>query len=226
MGMLELLQQSRLDAQQRHFARIAYESANGLLRVLNDVLEFSRMEAGRLTLENAPFDTRQPVRDVAALFTETARAKGVELRTWIADDVPAEVLGDAGRFRQVLTNLVANALKFTSGGYVEIRLQCVPHMPPDISACRLRFEVTDTGIGLSDAEQQRLFVPFSQADTSTTRRFGGSGLGLAICKHLIEMMEGAIGVHSAPGQGSVFWFEVTLQVARLSEPVAAGAPAH
>ncbi len=226
MGMLELLQQSRLDAQQKHFARVAYESANGLLRVLNDVLEFSRMEAGRLTLENAPFDPRQPVHDVAALFTETARAKGVELRAQISDDVPGEVLGDAGRFRQVLTNLVANALKFTSSGRIEIRLQCVPHEPPDIGTCRLRFEVADTGIGLSDVEQQRLFTPFTQADTSTTRRYGGTGLGLAICKHLIELMEGSIGVHSALGKGSVFWFEVTLQASRSSAPATLGALAH
>ncbi len=211
MGMLELLQRSRLEPEQEKFARVAYDSAAGLLRVLNDVLDFSRMEAGRLTLDNAPFDPRTPLSDVAALFGEAARAKGVELRLQIADDVPQAVIGDAGRLRQVLTNLVSNALKFTSSGAIDARLSRVPHDPPDIAACRLRFEVSDTGIGLSEEEQQRVFAPFTQADASTTRRYGGTGLGLAICKHLVELMDGAIGVHSARARGSTFWFELTLQ---------------
>ncbi len=218
MGMLELLQRSPLDAEQKQFAKVAYDSAAGLLRVLNDVLDFSRMEAGRLTLESAPFDPRAPVRDVAALFGESARAKGLTLDVQIADDVPDAVLGDAGRVRQVLANLLSNALKFTARGSVNVGLARVPHEPPDIALCRLRFEVGDTGIGLSAEEQKRLFEPFTQADASTTRRFGGAGLGLAICKHLVELMDGAIGVDSARGRGATFWFELTLQNA--------GAPAR
>jgi signal transduction histidine kinase len=220
MGMLELLQRSRLEPDQKNFARVAYDSAAGLLRVLNDVLDFSRMEAGRLTFDNAPFDPRTPLSDVAALFGEAARAKGIELRLQVADDVPQAVIGDAGRLRQVLTNLVSNALKFTSSGAIEARLARVPHDPPDIAACRLRFEVSDTGIGLSDEEQRRVFAPFTQADASTTRRYGGTGLGLAICKHLVELMDGAIGVHSARERGSTFWFEVTLQDATERRVVA------
>lgn len=231
MGMLELLQRSRLDAQQQRFAKVAYDSAAGLLQVLNDVLDFSRMEAGGMTLENAPCNPREPVREVAALYGESARAKGLELRVQIGHDVPEAVLGDAGRLRQVLTNLVSNALKFTATGAIDVRLLRVPHDPPDAGACRLRFEVGDTGIGLSDDEQRRVFAPFAQADASTTRRFGGTGLGLAICQHLVKLMEGSIGVHSAPGQGATFWFEVTLQnagtreqqaSARVARPAPAG----
>ncbi len=211
MGNLELLQRSGLDPQQRQCAQIAYKSAAGLLRVLNDMLDFSRMESGRLTLERAPFDPRSPLREVIELFGEAARAKGVDLRLQIAADVPNAVLGDSGRLRQVLSNLIDNAVKFTSAGHIEARMVRVAHSPPDIGLCRLRVEVIDTGIGIGAEEQQQLFVPFSQADASTTRRFGGSGLGLAICKHLVELMDGAIGVSSTPGAGSMFWFEVTLQ---------------
>jgi signal transduction histidine kinase len=213
MGTLELLQRSSLAPEQRRFAQTAYDSAAALLRVLNDILDFSRMEAGRLTLELAPFDPRAPLREVTSLFNESARAKGVELKLDIADDVPVEVLGDAGRMRQIVMNLVSNALKFTSAGRVEVRLLHVQSDPPDIGLCRLRIEVSDTGIGMSNDEQTRLFVPFSQGDASTTRRFGGSGLGLAICRHLVDLMEGKIGVSSAPGRGSTFWFEVALKVA-------------
>jgi len=211
MGTLELLRRCALATEQQHLAQTAYDSAAALLRVLNDVLDFSRMEAGRLTLELAPFDPRAPLRDVHALFGEMARAKGIELRLQTAADVPATVLGDAARMQQVVMNLVNNAIKFTAAGHVEARLLRVPHSPPDIGLCRLRVEVRDTGIGMNDDERTRLFAPFSQADASTTRRFGGSGLGLAICKHLVDLMDGAVGVHSAPGQGSMFWFEVTLQ---------------
>lgn len=211
MGNLELLQRSDLDDEQRQRAQIAYQSAARLLRVLNDALDYSRMEAGRLTLERAPFDPRSLAREVTALFAETARAKGVELALQVADDLPGNVLGDAERVRQILLNLVDNAVKFTSVGRIEVRMFPVPHSPPDVGLCRLRIEVIDSGIGIGAEEQQRLFAPFAQADASTTRRFGGSGLGLAICKHLVELMDGAIGVRSAPSEGSAFWVEVTLQ---------------
>ena len=220
----ELLQRSRLNPDQKRFAQVASESAAALLQVLNDVLDFSRMEAGRMALESAPFDPRAPLREAAALFNEAARAKDIELRVQIAADVPAAVLGDAGRLRQVLMNLISNAVKFTSGGAIDARMQRVPHNPPDSGSCRLRFEVSDSGIGLNEDEQRRLFAPFSQADASTTRRFGGSGLGLAICKHLAELMGGAIGVYSAPGAGATFWFEVTLQNA-AEQPAHAPLPA-
>jgi signal transduction histidine kinase len=225
MSVLELLQQSRLDQEQKQLAHIAREAAAGLLRVLDDVLDLARMEAGRLTLERAPFDPRAPLREAHALFSEAARAKGVDLRLRIADGVPPGVLGDPGRLRQLLINLISNALKFTEHGSIEATLARVPHSPPDIGACRLRFEVTDTGIGIGDEEQPRLFAPFVQADASTTRRYGGTGLGLAICKHLAELMDGAIGVHSVPGQGSMFWFEVTLQTAGRIESAVVTAPA-
>jgi len=218
MGTLELLRNSRLDHEQTQLAQTAYDSAAALLSVLNDVLDYSRIEAGRLTLESAPLDPRAPLREVTTLFAESARAKGIELRSQVVDDVPNALLGDAIRLRQVMSNLVSNALKFTSAGHVEVRMQRVPQSPPDVSVCRLRIEVSDTGIGIDGDAQKRLFVPFSQADASISRRFSGSGLGLAICKHLVDLMNGAIGVRSTPGRGSMFWVEVTLPNAAAAAP--------
>jgi signal transduction histidine kinase len=206
MSVLELLQQSRLDQEQKQLAHIAREAAAGLLRVLDDVLDLARMEAGRLTLERAPFDPRAPLREAHALFSEAARAKGVDLRLRIADGVPPGVLGDPGRLRQLLINLISNALKFTEHGSIEATLARVPHSPPDIGACRLRFEVTDTGIGIP-AAQADVFNRFYRGQPrGTAAGQGGAGLGLAITQRILELHGSQMAVQRAPGEGSTFSF--------------------
>ena len=216
LGMSELLLDGPLDSRQRHFARTIRSSGEALLAIINDVLDFSKIEAGRFELDRVMFAPRQMVEDTAELLSERAQAKGLELIVHLEANLPERVMGDAGRLRQMLTNLIGNAIKFTSTGEVLVKAA-----PIDGNAGVLRFEVRDTGIGLTGEQQRRLFKSFSQADGSTTRRFGGTGLGLAITKQLAELMGGAVGVRSRIGHGSTFWFDVRL------EPVigAAGAPA-
>ena len=212
LGMAEILLSSDLSVQQRRFARTVWESAEDLLSTINDILDFSRAEAGKLELESAPFSPRACAERVAELMGGRAQLKGLELVNEVGSGVPDHVLGDGKRLRQILTNLVGNAVKFTEHGEVIVR-QCLVREHDGIGT--LRFEVIDSGIGIPDAHQRRIFDGFTQADSSTTRKFGGTGLGLTISKHLAEMMGGTIGVTSRPGTGSNFWFTVKV---KLSEP--------
>ncbi len=209
LGMLDLLLDTPLNREQREFARTAHNSGAALLSVLNDILDYSKIEAGKLELECIPFDLGAVVHEVVELLAEAARRKGLEIATLMPAEVPSLVRGDPGRFRQVLTNLVSNAVKFTNEGSVTIR---VGLENLDGGMATVRFAVTDTGIGIPLEAQPRLFQSFTQADGSTTRRFGGTGLGLAISRSLVGLMGGEIGFDSTPGIGSTFWFTVRLEV--------------
>ena len=211
VGMLELLTETSLGPQQQRMAQAATRSSEALLGVINNILDLSKIEANRLELEALPFDITRLTEDVIAMLADSASRKHIELACRIAPSVPMAVIGDPNRVRQVLLNLVANAVKFTERGEVEVCLERLPHEPADVA--RLRFSVRDTGIGLSPDETDRLFQPFSQADMSTSRRFGGTGLGLAISQQLVELMAGSLEVESKPDVGSTFSFEVSLPIA-------------
>jgi len=208
LGAAELLAAFELEPQQRELIDIIVSSSRGLMRILNDILDLSKLEASAIELEASSFELRDVCQDVTKLFTPVARSKGIELVLDVDPAVPEWVIGDAARLGQVLTNLVGNALKFTSRGGVTIRVRT--------GGGRLRFEVLDTGVGIGPEQKERLFQPFTQADASVTRRFGGTGLGLAICRRLVDRMGGELGVDSEPGVGSSFWFELELP---LGEPV-------
>ncbi len=208
LGMSELLLDSKLDTRQRHVARTIRSSGEALLSIINDVLDFSKIEAGRLELDCSTFTLHRLVEDTADLLSERAQAKGLELLVQIDPRLPQQLVGDAGRLRQMLTNLIGNAIKFTASGEVRVHVE-----PAEGAPGRVRFEISDTGIGLSQDQQRRLFTAFTQADGSTTKRYGGTGLGLAITKQLAELMDGTVAVHSRPGRGSTFSFEVGLEPA-------------
>jgi len=203
LGMVQLLQDSGLNDTQSDYAETIHSSGRALLSVLNDILDFSKLEAGRMDLEAAPFDPAAVVGAVATLMSGRAAEKGLRFTVDLADGLPTEVTGDAARLRQVLLNLVSNALKFTERGGVSIRVDMAA---PDL----LRFAVADTGIGVAPEARPRLFNHFAQADTSISRRFGGTGLGLAISKKIVLLMGGDIGVDSGLGEGSTFWFTMPL----------------
>ncbi len=205
IGMTSLLYDTSLDNEQRHFVERIRESADALLSIINDILDFSKIEAGKIQIEPVDFDLAAALESVTDLFREAARAKALELNCHVAVDVPTSLHADALRLRQVLINLVGNAIKFTDKGEVELRVNCLTQSQNEAT---LRFEVRDTGIGISAAAQAHLFNAFTQADGSTARRFGGTGLGLTISKELVQAWGGEIGVDSHPGSGSIFWFTV------------------
>ncbi|MEA2177623.1 MAG: two-component system, sensor histidine kinase and response regulator, partial [Solirubrobacteraceae bacterium] len=209
IGMLELLRDTGLTAEQAEYARTAESSGDALLGVINDILDFSKIEAGRLELDEYDFDLYQLVEDTSDMLAAQAHGKGLELTYEIDDRTPPAVRGDAGRLRQVLTNLMSNAVKFTTEGQVVLRVGLEERPGPGVT---VRFDVSDTGIGIEPEGIEALFEPFSQADASTTRRFGGTGLGLAIARQLVAMMDGELGAESAPGTGSTFWFTARLGV--------------
>ncbi|MES2355272.1 MAG: response regulator [Pseudomonadota bacterium] len=215
LGMSELLLDTELTDQQRRFVETVHSSGEALLSIINDILDFSKIEAGKLELEKISFDFHRVVEDVAELVAERAHKKDIELICRIDEVIPNNLCGDPGRLRQILTNLVGNAIKFTERGEViiDVRMQEMSSSDKSgisLQTCTVRFGVTDSGIGMTHEQQQRLFQAFSQADSSTTRRFGGTGLGLAISKQLAEMMGGEIGVTSESGKGSTFWFTAKL----------------
>jgi signal transduction histidine kinase len=207
MGMNELLLDTSMTPEQRDYAETVQRSSEALLTIINDILDFSKIESGRLTLESVDFDLRTMIKEVLDLFIEPADCKGLELRCLLHAEVPTALRGDPGRLRQILVNLIGNALKFTAQGEVMIQ---VIRSEDTADRTLIEFAVIDTGIGVALEVQPRLFQPFSQADTSTTRKFGGTGLGLAICKQLVEQMGGRIGIESAPGHGSTVRFTVWL----------------
>jgi two-component system, sensor histidine kinase and response regulator len=206
IGLTGLLLDTSLTEGQRQYADGVRASGEALLGIINDILDFSKIEAGKLELEMVDFELAQALEEVAILAAEPARARGLELVTYCLPDVSKVVRGDVGRLRQILLNLVSNAVKFTTDGEVVVRASLLSQVSPD--QVMVHLEVTDTGIGIDPETTERLFEPFSQADASTTRRYGGTGLGLAICRRLAEAMGGTIGVRSQLGQGSTFWLDL------------------
>jgi two-component system, sensor histidine kinase and response regulator len=206
IGMVDLALGTNLNSEQRDFLETARESADALLSLLNDILDFAKIEAGKLDLDQVDFDLPSTVESVAVSMAQRAEIKGLEMACLIYHDVPSRLRGDPGRLRQVLVNLVGNAIKFTQHGEVVIRVALESETDSD---AKLRFTVTDTGIGIPKERQTAVFERFTQVDGSTTRKFGGTGLGLTISKQLVEMMNGSIGVESEIGRGSTFWFTAT-----------------
>ena len=218
-GMLELLAGTELDQRQARFVDVAGNSAHALLSVINDILDVSKIEAGKLELEETAFALPELIADVIDMFAQQAAAKGLELASLVPASTPARVVGDPERLRQVLVNLLGNAIKFTERGAVTLRCRT---SALERDRVRFRIEVEDSGPGLLENERERLFEPFTQGDSSTTRKHGGTGLGLTITRQLVELMGGDIGVDSRPGQGATFHVELTLP---LAEPPASSAAA-
>jgi signal transduction histidine kinase/CheY-like chemotaxis protein len=207
VGMVDLLMGTELTEKQRRFTETIQHSADGLLVIINDILDLSKLESGRIELEQCDFGVRSLVEEVALLFAAAAHAKGLELVCSIPPDLDAVCKGDPNRLRQILINLLGNAIKFTSRGEVVLEVSVSPESS---DMYRARFEVRDTGIGIPKELRARVFDSFAQVDASTTRKFGGTGLGLSICHRLVALMGGEIGVEGGPGQGSAFWFELPL----------------
>jgi len=222
LGMTEMLLGTELTETQRNYTRLVKQSGEHLLVIINDILDFSKIEAGKLTVEYINFNLWDLLDDIHTVYTPQAEAKNILLHFDIANDIPVAICGDPNRLRQIMANLLGNALKFTDHGRILAKVRVASE---DNQAVMLRFEVHDTGIGISREARSRIFEAFSQADDSTTRKYGGTGLGLAISKQLVELMGGAIGVENAPTQGSVFWFTVAFDKRRV-DPDAPGDHQH
>lgn len=214
IGMSELLLEGELSDEQREFADMIRTSAESLMTVINDVLDFSKIEAGKVELILQPFNLQSLLKEVLGVVSIRLREKGLESNTELDPEIPPQVIGDLSRIRQILLNLVGNAVKFTHSGAVRVSVRLYPKQEPlpDLSRpFTLRFEVTDTGIGIPDDQLANIFNPFTQADAFTTRRYGGTGLGLTISQKLVHLMDGVMGVRSQLGEGSTFWFELPMR---------------
>ena len=210
IGMLKLMQESGLTPEQRRYNHIASHSAQSLLGIINDILDYSKLDADRVRLEQKPFMIEECVRNTTDLFSSLAVNKNLILAADVDPGLSRMLLGDPFRMEQILNNFVSNAIKYTETGSVHIKFSLIENGIKDL---KIRAEVVDTGVGISKEAQLRLFTPFEQADNSVTRKYGGTGLGLSICKHLIELMDGEVGVSSESGQGTTFWFEINLPLA-------------
>ncbi len=217
IGTLQLLEDTSLNDEQKEFVDIAHKSADALLAILNDILDLSKIEAGKLSFENIAFDFKQIVKDIVILHSLKAEQQGVFLLQQVDESLPEFLMGDPTRLRQVIVNLVSNALKFTSQGEVKITVDVVNKETDSVD---LKIAVIDTGIGIPQTAQETLFNAFTQADGSTTRKYGGTGLGLAIVSQLVDLMGGSLGVDSVEGEGSVFWVTVNLQCAKKAPEMA------
>ena len=213
LGLTELVLQTELSERQRKFIELAHNSAKGLMVIINDLLDVAKIEAGRVVIEQHPFSLHDALRESLHPLLLQAHEKGIQLHARVQPGVPQRALGDALRLRQVLINLVGNALKFTEKGEVRVEVHRLDDRPGggDDSDLRLRFAVTDTGIGMTHDQIAQIFDPFTQADGSITRRYGGTGLGLTIVKRLVALMGGQVQVESQPGCGSCFSFEIALR---------------
>src|SRR3990167_6421554 len=211
LGLTHALRGARLEGRHARYLEMIEKSGQGLMTILNDILDLSKIEAGKLELDVAPFDLRDLLDHVGVMWSETARGKGLALTLEIDPATPEWVLGDVARVRQILLNLISNAVKFTDDGGVTVRAASV--------AGRVVLSVSDTGVGMTDEQRARLFSPFVQGDRSIARRFGGTGLGLAICRHLADLMGGEVAVESAPGRGSTFTVTLPLAPAENPSPV-------
>jgi len=215
IGMVDLLLDTVLTPEQVDYGLTLRHSAEALLVIINDILDFSKIEAGKMTLEAIPFDFHLAVEEIAELFRGRTQEKGLEFIVRYAPDLPRTFIGDPGRVRQIIINLLGNAVKFTSRGHVYLNVE-TPHRPSGNAT--VQFSVSDTGIGIPAEKLATIFEKFTQADTSTTRQYGGTGLGLSICKRLTELMDGEMGVHSKLGEGSTFWFTLVLPPAQSDAP--------
>ncbi len=211
IGMASLLLSTKLTAEQRDYLETMHTSGEALLTVINDILDFSKVESGQMTLENITFNVRDVIHSTVELLLLTIKNKGLSFKLTVDDSVPQQLVGDAGRWRQIITNLVGNAIKFTAKGSISIALSAKQLG----SKIQLHTAVSDTGIGIAQDKRDKLFIPFSQVDASTTREFGGTGLGLSISRQLAMLMGGEIGVESEAGVGSCFWFTVVMPLAAL-----------
>jgi len=211
IGTLQLLSDTELGPAQQEYISTAHKSAHSLLTILNDILDLSKIEAGKLNIELIPLDLREIVNELITLHTMTAEEKVIQLYADIDEQLPQVLVGDPTRIRQVLANLISNALKFTEKGHVLVRIRVVSSGD---KIAGISFEVEDTGVGIKEEVIDKLFNEFTQADGSTTRKYGGTGLGLAIVKQLVEMMQGQFGVESTPGEGSIFWFRIPLEISK------------
>ncbi len=215
IGMTGVLLDTDLTPEQREYAETVRRSGEALLTLVNDILDFSKIEAGKMVLEPLPFDLRQTIEDVAEMLASKAEEKGIDLVIQYPPELPCRFVADASRIRQILTNLTGNAIKFTPAGHILITVACEQQ---DVQGARMRISVTDTGIGIPEDKLGSIFEKFTQADASTTRKYGGTGLGLAISKQLVDMMGGAVGAQSEIGKGSTFWFALPLSLDLATSP--------
>ncbi|MEC5218306.1 signal transduction histidine kinase/ActR/RegA family two-component response regulator [Actimicrobium sp. GrIS 1.19] len=217
LGMSDLILETRLDADQREYASTVRDAGAGLLVIINEILDFSKVESGHLELEQVPFNPRRVLADAETLYRESARSKGLMINVQVDARVPVSVKGDPVRLQQVLANLIGNAIKFTAAGQIDIAISVADQPALVTQHARLQFSVRDTGIGIDPESQKNLFQPFTQADSSITRKYGGTGLGLAISKGIVNLMEGDIVIASEPGRGTTFTFTIECEVLGASD---------